>query len=224
MLFLAGVMTFASVTPAYAAAKEVSAESTLEVKAAAKKTYWKRKGGKLYLVKNGKIVKDKLGYKVGTKYYRFSKTGVAKEVTEAEGLAGIRLEKCDRDLKKALVWCSKLPYNPNCGKPKKGQAETDYYAVYGFKYNKGDCYVQASTFYQMAKVLGRNVKYVKGYVQQRVGYGPHGWCTVKYKNGRTYVYDPGLYRLTAGKKGYGFRYGAKGTYRYCNMNKKPMAA
>lgn len=176
--------------------------------------------GKLNYYKNGKLVKDKLGIKIKKKYYKIDKKGVATRVSEAEGLAGIRLEKCGRDLRKAFNWSStKITYFGNCGKPRKGQKEVEYYATYGFKYGKGDCYVMAATFCMMAKVKGYSrVYFVKGSVPQANGTnGAHGWCEIKTK-GKIYVFDPNFaytYRNNPNvNSGYMFRYGTPKTYKY----------
>lgn len=178
------------------------------------------KDGKTYIYKNSKLVKNKYGYKVKSKYYRIDKKGVATLVSTAEGLAGVRLDKCGGDLKKAFTWSStKIRYWGSVGKPKKGQNEVEYYAAYGFKNGKGDCYVMAATFAMMAKVKGlKNVKFVKGSVPQANGKnGAHAW--VEIKSGKTtYVYDPNFaytYRNNPkAHSGYKFKYGTKGTYKY----------
>lgn len=185
--------------------------------------------GKTYYYKNGKMVKNKYGIKIKGKYYRISKKGIVTKVSTAEGLAGIRLDKCGGDLKKAFTWSStKIKYFANVGKPKKGQNEVEYYATYGFRNRRGDCYVMAATFCMMAKVKGNKTVYmVKGTVPQANGKnGAHGWCEVK--NGKkTYVYDPNFaytFRNTSVKhhSGYKFTYSmlgkGYGLYRY-NLKK-----
>ena len=179
--------------------------------------------GKTYCYKNGKLVKNKYGYKVKKNYYRINKKGVATLVSTAEGLAGARLDKCGGDLKKAFKWSStKIKYFGNVGKPKKGQNQVEYYATYGFKNGRGDCYVMAATFCMMAKVKGlKNVKFVKGSVPQANGKnGAHAWCEIK-SGKNVYVYDPNFaYSFRNNPKahsGYKFKYGTKGTYKY---NKK----
>ena len=217
-LVLMAILTFTCVTAAFAA-------NTYAAEKSAGKTGWVEKSGKKYYYKDGKLVKDKLGYKIGKKYYKIRKKGVAVRVSEAEGLAGIRLEKIGRKLSKAFQYSStQIAYWPNCGSPKKGQKEADYYAVYGFKYGRGDCYVMACTFYQMAKVLGYDAHYVKGGVPQKNGkIGAHGWVEIDSK-GKTRVYDPNFaytYRNSnvSHHSGYCFKYGTKGTYQYKNRKR-----
>lgn len=220
-LVLMAILMFTFETPAFAA----SANASAVTKTSAKKTGWVVKSGKKYYYKDGRLVKDKLGYKIGKKYYKIDKKGVAAGVSEAEGLAGIRLEKTGRSLKKAFQYAStQIRYWPNCGSPKKGQKEADYYAIYGFKNGRGDCYVMACTFYQMAKVLGYDAHYVKGGVSQKNGKtGAHGWVEIDSK-GKTRVYDPNFAYTFRGSNvshhsGYGFQYGTKGTYQYKNRKR-----
>lgn len=217
-LILAVLMAFCSVAPAYAASSTTTTTST------AKKTGWVTKSGKKYYYKNGKRIKNKLGYKIGKKYYRFDAKGVATRVSEAEGLAGIRLEKVGKKLIRAFRYSStQIKYRANCGKPAKGQAEADYYAIYGFKYGYGDCYVMSATFYQMAKVLGYDAHYMKGgFKKSDKSVGAHSWVEIVRK-GKTRVYDPNFaysYRNVSGAhSGYNFVYGAKGTLQYVNKKR-----
>ncbi|MFR8221473.1 MAG: hypothetical protein ACLU9T_10665 [Blautia faecis] len=62
-----------------------------------------------------------------------------------------------------------MKYFGGVKKPGKSKNAVEYYAAYGFKYGKGDCYVMAATFAMMAKVKGLNVKFVMGSVPQRNG-------------------------------------------------------
>ena len=63
----------------------------------------------------------------------------------AEKLAAIRLKKCGGNLKKAFTWSStKIKYFGGVKKPGKSKNAVEYYAAYGFKYGKGDCYVTVS--------------------------------------------------------------------------------
>lgn len=223
-------LTIQCAVPAIAATQNQSQTSV--TKTASKTTTKKppkngvyKKNNKTYYYKNGKLVKNKYGYKIKNKYYRIDKNGVLKRVSTVEGLAGIRLEKCGGNLKKAFQWSStKLRYWGNVGKPKKGQNAVEYYALYGFQNNRGDCYVMAATFCMMAKVYGyKDVRLVKGTVPQQNGKnGAHGWCEIKINN-KTYVYDPNFaytYRNSNVKhhSGYKFTYSmlgkGYGLYRY----------
>ncbi|MCC8047263.1 MAG: transglutaminase [Clostridiales bacterium] len=206
------------------------------------KNGWVKKNGKKYYYKNGKLVKNKLGYKIGSSYYKISKTGVCTKVSEAAGRAGVQLESIGREstnsktLKKAFTWCStKIAYKANCGSPASGQTKAAYYSIYGFKNKKGDCNVMAATFYQMAKVLGYDAKYVTGYIVS--GYDSngdvilanHSWVTITL-SGKTYVYDPNfayvqhtLNNNTKAHSGYKMTYtktGSKQQYIYYSSKKK----
>ncbi len=139
---------------------------------------------------SGKLVTNKLGYKLGSSYYKISKKGVATKVSEAQGRAGVLMvKKKITTLKKAFNWCyKKISYTANVGRV--SGKKSDYYAIRGFKYGRGDCNVMAACFYQMAKVLGyKNVKFVQGKIKASTGLANHAWVTIK-KNGKTYVYDP----------------------------------
>ncbi len=148
------------------------------------------------IYKKGKLVKNTYGIKVKGAYYTVDKKGIAKEVSEAEGLAGIQLEKIGKGktkaatLKKAFNWSSsKISYG-TVKKPSGKTSAADYYAVIGFKRKKGNCYVMAAVFYQMARVLGYDAKFVAGKVPAQSGkLAEHSWVTIKEK-GKTYVYDP----------------------------------
>ncbi|MCD8336644.1 MAG: transglutaminase domain-containing protein [Lachnospiraceae bacterium] len=201
-----------------------------------------KKNGKLYYYKNGKLVKDKLGIKIDGNYYRISAKGVCKKVSEAAGRAGIQLEKIGRastnskTLKKAFTWCStQITYAAVTGSPASGQSKAQYYAIYGFKKKRGDCNVMAATFYQMAKVLGYDAKFVSGYIissydsDGNAVLAKHAWVTIKLK-GTTYVYDPNfayvqhtLNNNTAAHSGYKMTYtktGKKLQYTYYSSKKK----
>lgn len=223
-------MTLTMGTPVFAAAESsntpVNTEQTVTPTPAPQvkipKTGFYTKNGKTYYNRKGKLVKNKYGYKIGKKYYRINKKGVVTKLSTAEGLAGARLDKCGGNLKKAFQWSSrKIRYWGNVGTPKKGQNEVEYYATYGFKNGRGDCYVMAATFCMMAKAKGYKVRFVKGTVPQRNGKnGAHAWCEIK-SGGTWYVYDPNFaYSFRNNPKahsGYKFKYRTKGTYQY---NKK----
>ena len=168
--------------------------------------------------KNGKLVTNKKYYKYNAKtYYKIAKNGRAKKLSAVETLAAIRLKKCGGNLKKAFNWSASVRYAGNYKVAKKNVAN---YAKYGFQTLRGDCYVQAATFYQMAKVAGYDAKYVKGSVNKGKGLAPHAWVEIK-SNGKTYVYDPN-FQSEFGKKGYtGYKitYGQKGTLQYVKTSK-----
>lgn len=187
-------------------------------------------GKQYYYNKNGKKVTKKYGYKIKGNYYKIDKNGVLTKVSKEEGLAGIQLNKYYGQKKstvlfKAFQLSSNIKYYTN---PTKGK-NVKYFADYGFERKRGDCNVQAATFYYYAKVLGYKPKFVQGYVLQANGkYGAHAWVTIKV-NGQNRVYDPNLYNTYKNdstfkklgiKPGYNRAYGSKGTYKYFNLSKK----
>lgn len=163
--------------------------------------------------KNGRLVTNRPYYRYNSRiYYKIARNGRATRLSTVETLAAIRYQRCGNNLKKAFNWSSSLRYVANYRVARKNAT---YYAQYGFQRGCGDCYVQAATFYQMAKVAGYNAKYVSGYVAKGKGKAPHAWVEIKIRN-RTYVYDPN-FQSEYGKKGYtGYqiRYGQKGTLKY----------
>ncbi len=199
-----------------------------------------KNGKQYYYNKSGKLVKGKYGYKIGKKYYKINKKGVLTKVSEMEGLAGIQMndwygKSKAKVLWQAFQWSAKLPYDTNSTKVPSGLTKTEYFGQYGFVRKRGDCNVQAATFYWMAKVLGYDVKFVQGYVGTKqnasgklTGFGAHAWTTIKIGK-KLYVYDPNFSSYCTKhniqkkmKSGYKITYGAKGTYRYCNSKKKEL--
>lgn len=212
------------------------------VSAASYKNQIVTKNNKQYYYDNsGKLVKGKFGYKIKNKYYKISKAGVLTKVSKVQGLAGIRLNPYygkysnSQILWKAFQWSANLKYYTNSTKAPAGQTKEAYFGTYGFERNRGDCNVQAATFYWMAKALGYNAKFVQGYVPTAKDangkitvYSPHAWTTIK-SGKTTYVYDPNFsgdcYQkkiLKGMKSGYKFTYGTKNTYRYFNSKKKEL--
>ena len=200
--------------PAAAPIMDVQTVAAATTKTKTLKNAWS-KNHKYYYDKNGKKVTGVK--KIGKYTYVFAKNGRAKKLSAVETLAAIRLKKCGGNLKKAFNWSSSVRYAGNYKVAKKNVAN---YAKYGFQTLRGDCYVQAATFYQMAKVAGYDAKYVKGSVNKGKGLAPHAWVEIK-SNGKTYVYDPN-FQSEFGKKGYtGYKitYGQKGTLQYVKTSK-----
>lgn len=189
--------------------------------------------GKLYCFDSkARRVNSKFGYKVGSKYYAISSKGVAKRLSTVEGMAGERLDMLDGETYRAFKWVSNFRYREV--RVPSGKKASDYLGQYGLKYKTGDCNVQAYTFYWLAKRRGYDVKVVKGYVPQAIDkngnptrFGSHAWVEMKV-GGKTYVCDPSLAQAVYVKNGkdpkpaYKFQYGAKGTYRYYDTNKRPI--
>jgi|GEM_PF-1115038 len=168
-------------------------------------------------------------FKSGNKYYRTNSKGVAVRWTGVYALAAERLmsEEIGGDLKKAFRWSADtLRFTSSVKAPssRKESAIAAYYGKIGFKTGSGDCYVQAYTFWWMAKVLGYKATAVRGSVQSRdkttgkIYYASHAWCEIK-EGGKTYVYDPNFTheyaaRLNNPDCGWRITYGAKNTLQY----------
>lgn len=76
--------------------------------------------------------------------------------------------------------------------PKAGYTSDQWYAVMAFEEHQGNCFCYAGAFYQLAKGLGYDAKYVEGKVGMAAGgYGPHGWVEIT-KDGATYICDPDM--------------------------------
>ncbi len=76
--------------------------------------------------------------------------------------------------------------------PKEGYTADQWYAVLAFENHQGNCFCYAGAFYQLAKGLGYDAKYVEGKVAMAAGgYGPHGWVEIT-KDGATYICDPDM--------------------------------
>ena len=185
--------------------------------------------GKTYIFKStGVLVKNKKVYKAGKKYYKIDKKGVAVRFKGVEALAAKRLltKKINLNLKKAFKWAAMDFYTVAPPSSKKEAKIARYYGEFGFKHGRGDCYVQAYTFYWMAKVLGYNVKVVRGYVEKSSGLATHAWVEMKTKKGKVYVYDPNFYKEYSAKlgdknAGYKFTYSTKKkTLKYYSAKKK----
>ena len=138
--------------------------------------------------------------------------------TEAEGYARARLNKIGWNLQAAFNWSAGMPYFTNSTDVPAGYTNADWYAIYGFRNNKGNCYNMAATFYQMAKLLGYDVHYVQGYLPQSNGRRvTHGWCEI-VKNGGITVYDPN-FTYNTGRQAFGITYGTPGTWRYSDYQR-----
>ena len=177
--------------------------------------------GKTYYISSGVVT---LGWKaIGKKAHFFYKSGSnlgaqAKNTTigylkipakgylgEAYALGIKKLNKTKWTLKQAYRNSYKIRYQGRWWRQKTAEK----YALKGFKKNKGNCYVMASTFYIQAKLLGYNVRQIEGKVNGR---HPHSWTQIK-QDGKWRVYDPN-FRNETGRSGWKIYYGKKGTWRY----------
>ena len=124
------------------------------------------------------------------------------------------LDQVGWDLKAAFNWSAGLKYyGHNSEMPDTAAPGIMWYADYGFQNKKGNCYVMAATFYEMAVLLGYDAKQISGSVGMRSGgYGPHSWVEITL-DGTVYVYDPNFTNETK-RNGFKISYGQSGTWRY----------
>ena len=123
-----------------------------------------------------------------------------------------------KNLYNCFNWCVKnIRYYSISGGAPSGYTNPQWYAIWGFEQHRGDCRTYAAAFYQLAKGLGYNARYVYGYVP-RAGGGMvnHAWVEID-EGGTTYVYDPD-FQYETGRNGFKFRYKTSGTWRYSNYH------
>lgn len=127
-------------------------------------------------------------------------------------LAKAKLDTVGWDLKKAFN-ASVITYYGPADFPKDDKTTMQWYADYGFKNNKGNCYVMAAMFCEMAQLLGYDAHQISGKVPLKAGgYGPHSWVEITF-DGTTYVCDPDFAEETK-RNGYMITYGQSGTWMY----------
>ena len=146
---------------------------------------------------------------------------VEKQTANVIKKAYHQLNQVGWNLRKAFDWSAEMEYyrmqNYGIG-PEKGDVHSVWYGNYGFDNEKGNCYVMASTFCYMARLLGYETYYVEGQVPLASGgMGPHGWCEI-VMDGTTYVFDPDFTNNT-GRNGFQIYYGMSGTWRYSNYKR-----
>jgi uncharacterized protein YjdB len=67
---------------------------------------------------------------------------------------------------------------------------SDYFATYGIRNKRGNCYVYAAIAYNFGKILGFDIHQVTGHHLTGNGHKPaHSWCDI-YLNNKTYMLDP----------------------------------
>ena len=144
-------------------------------------------------------------------YYKLDKSVWQLNYPEAEAV----LNEVGWDLRQAFNWSASLTYYGNgaADMPDEPSPGTEWFADFGFKNHKGNCYVKAATFYEMAASLGYAPRQITGEVPlRRGGMGPHSWIEIDIY-GETFVYDP-----EKGYTGFKFKYGQPGTWRYTNYS------
>lgn len=171
------------------------------------KTGWVAAGKKaMFFYKSGAGI-GSMAKNTNVGHLRIPKSG---RLGEAYALGVKQLNKSGWSLKAAYKFSYRLRYRDRGYR----RSSTEAYAIRGFKKKNGNCYVMASTFYVMAKLLGYDVTRVAGKV---AGRNPHSWTVIKQK-GKERVYDPN-FRNETGRSGWKIWYGKKGTWRYSNYYK-----
>ena len=128
--------------------------------------------------------------------------------------AAATLDKVGWDLKTAFTQAASIKYYGHTDDmPQDDKTTMEWYANYGFKNGKGNCYVMAAMFCEMARAIGYECHQISGRVPLSAGgFGPHSWTEVVI-DGTTYVCDPDFTNET-GRNGYMITYGQSGTWRY----------
>ena len=86
-------------------------------------------------------------------------------------------------------------------------------AQYGFENGKGNCYVMAGVFYELAKMLDYEIHQIAGFIPLiNGGETAHSWCEV-VQDGEIYVCDPNLTQ-SRGNDAFMKPYGSKGIWVY----------
>ncbi len=167
-----------------------------------------------YFTSDGKLVTNQ-DVSLAGKTYHVNENGIITGyMTDPMRKAVKVLNSVGWNLRAAFNWSAGLRYS-NRWMRASSTPHSSWYANYGFNNKTGNCYVMAATFYQMAKVLGYEVRFVEGYVRSTPTYNaPHGWTEVKI-NGRWYVFDTNFTNET-GRNGYQISYGQSGTWMYVN--------
>ncbi len=150
--------------------------------------------------------------------FKLNSSGAAVNLTGAYARAVKVLEKKGWSLKAAYNYSAGLKYYRNL--PKDGSPGVEWYANYGFTKGKGNCYVMASTFYYMAKLLGYDAHVMSGFVKGYTSEVHHSWVEIN-QGGKVYVYDPNFKNET-GRNGFKIKYGQKGTWKYALKHSKRM--
>ena len=126
------------------------------------------------------------------------------------------LDQVGWDLRSAYKWSVGITYVRSGLNESVGTREL---AHIGFSTRKGNCYVYAATFYEMAIVLGYDAhQIVGGVVNLHGGLSPHSWVEIDME-GTTYVFDPEFEQTRSGRDGWKFHYGRKNTWVYAQYRR-----
>lgn len=145
----------------------------------------------VYLSDTGVIMKN---YEVNG--MKFDADGDKEDLTTSEVLTLNDLRVYDevgRDLEGCFDWVAKNikdnNQKPQWPTPPNDTSVQDYLAMQGFANKKGDCYVIAATFAELARGLGYNPTLVRGGLKTVSGQNEHCWVEITI-DGKEYVFDP----------------------------------
>ncbi|MDY4196003.1 MAG: transglutaminase domain-containing protein, partial [Peptoniphilaceae bacterium] len=124
-----------------------------------------------------------------------------------------RLDQTGWNLRLAFDWVASFQYKGLAQKdPSPG---LDWFANIGFDTQSGNCFVYSATFYEMARLMNYDVRWMFGYVASHRN--PHSWTEI-ILDGNTYVFDPD-FTSEMERNGYQIQYGDKGTWRYVDYDR-----
>ena len=171
--------------------------------------------GKTYISdKKGFLYHDKLIRFKGTYYYTKQNAVVRVLPDQKAAKVAARLKG---DLKAAYLYARNLSYW-GYRKFKKSWG-TKKLAEYGITHHRGNCYVYAAVFRDIAYAMGYDAHQIGGFVKLRGGNGFHSWVEIE-KDGKILVYDPEHSHWQEDEDAsFGFEYGTKGTYIYLNYKR-----
>lgn len=128
------------------------------------------------------------GTQQGTVQGSEAQVRIGKNLDQVYGQAGRNLYACYQWVVNHVTYKT-LPIPLT---PPQGYTADQWYAIQAFENRQGNCFCYAAAFYQLAKGLGYDAKFVEGKVEMaRGGYGPHGWVEITM-NGATYICDPDM--------------------------------
>lgn len=114
-------------------------------------------------------------------------------------------QQTGKDLYACYQWVVKnMKYKkmPIPTQPPAGYTKEQWNAVVAFEQHQGNCFNFAAAFYELAKGLGYDARYVEGAVPlARGGRGPHGWVEIT-KDRAVYICDPDLQYEIKGRNFY----------------------
>lgn len=155
-----------------------------------------------------------------TTYESYAKAGVnwRLDVLPYYPLAKAKLDQVGWDIKSAFNASYMIPYyGHTADMPQDDKHTTEWYANYGFTFRKGNCYVMAAMFCEMARMLGYQCTQISGKVPLINGTkGDHSWCEI-IVNGEMFVCDPNFSNETP-YSGYMRHYGEKFTWKYIKVS------